>query len=104
MIAAMPIRRNTFLLAAVTAVNLAVLQLVAAVASLTFVLVTGFESLLGLGPAIFLSAGALTALPAGRAMDRFGRVPVIAIGLVLGATGCALTAGATRWDSTPSRP
>ncbi|HEV8603092.1 MAG TPA: MFS transporter [Gaiellaceae bacterium] len=94
------IRRNTAILAAVTAVNLAVLQLVAAVASLTFVLVTGFESLLGLGPAIFLSAGALTALPAGRAMDRFGRVPVIATGFALGAVGCALTAVATRWDST----
>jgi MFS family permease len=97
----LPVRRNTILLAAVTAVNLTVLQLVAAVASLTFVLVTGFESLLGLGPAIFLTAAALTALPAGRAMDRFGRVPVIVGGLVVGAIGCALTAAATRWDSTP---
>jgi len=97
----LPVRRNTILLAAVTAVNLTVLQLVAAVASLTFVLVTGFESLLGLGPAIFLTAAALTALPAGRAMDRFGRVPVIVGGLVVGAIGCALTASATRWDSTP---
>ncbi len=97
----LPVRRNTILLAAVTAVNLTVLQLVAAVASLTFVLVTGFEALLGLGPAIFLTAAALTALPAGRAMDRFGRVPVIVGGLVVGAIGCALTAAATRWDSTP---
>jgi MFS family permease len=97
----LPIRRNTVLLAAVTAVNLAVLQLVAAVASLTFVLVTGFESLLGLGPAIFLTAAALTALPAGRAMDRYGRVPVIIGGLVLGAVGCALTAAAAHWKSTP---
>jgi len=97
----LPVRRNTILLAAVTAVNLTVLQLVAAVASLTFVLVTGFESLLGLGPAIFLTAAALTALPAGRAMDRFGRVPVIVGGLVVGAIGCALTAAATRWDSAP---
>ena len=49
------------------AVNSAVLQLVAAVSSLTFVLVTGFEALLGLGPAIFLSASALAAFPpAGR--------------------------------------
>ena len=77
----LPVRRNTILLAAVTAVNLTVLQLGAAVASLTFVLVTGFEALLGLGPAIFLTAAALSALPAGRAMDRFGRVPVIAVGL-----------------------
>ena len=37
------------------AVYSAVLQLVAAVSSLTFVLVTGVEGLLGLGPAIFLT-------------------------------------------------
>jgi MFS family permease len=97
----LPIRRNTFLLAAVTAVSSCVLQLVAAVASLTFVLVTGFEALLGLGPAIFLTAGALSAFPAGRAMDRFGRVPVIVAGLIVGAMGCLLTALATRLDSTP---
>jgi MFS family permease len=97
----LPIRRNTFLLAAVTAVSSCVLQLVAAVASLTFVLVTGFESLLGLGPAIFLSASALAAFPAGRAMDRFGRVPVIVSGLIVGAAGCVLTALATRLDSAP---
>ena len=59
------VRRNTLLLAAAMAVYSAVLQLVAAVSSLTFVLVTGVEGLLGLGPAIFLTASALTALPAG---------------------------------------
>ncbi len=88
----LPIRRNTILLAAIMAVNSAVLQLVAAVSSLTFVLVTGFEALLGLGPAIFLTASAFTAFPAGWAMDRFGRVPVIVVGFLLGATGCGLTA------------
>jgi MFS family permease len=82
------------------AVNSAVLQLVAAVSSLTFVLVTGFEALLGLGPAIFLTSGALSALPLGRAMDRFGRVPVIAAGFVIGSAGCALTALATRAESS----
>jgi MFS family permease len=95
----LPIRRNTVLLAAVMAVNSAVLQLVAAVASLTFVLVTGVESLLGLGPAIFLTASALTAVPAGRSMDRFGRVPVIAAGFALGAVGCWLTALGTWAES-----
>ena len=50
----LPIRRNTLILAAALAVNSAVLQLVAAVSSLTFVLVTGVRGLLGLGPAIFL--------------------------------------------------
>jgi MFS family permease len=87
-----PIRRNTALLAATMAVNSATLQLVAAVASLTFVLVTGVESLLGLGPAIFLVSAALVAPLAGRAMDRVGRVPVLAVGFTAGSAGCALTA------------
>jgi MFS family permease len=97
---ALPIRRNTVLLAATMAVNSAVLQLVAAVSSLTFVLVTGVRGLLGLGPAIFLTASALTAVPAGRMMDRFGRTPVMSAGFVLGSAGCALTGLATRIDST----
>jgi MFS family permease len=97
---ALPVRRNTVILAATLAVNSAVLQLVAAVSSLTFVLVTGVKGLLGLGPAIFLSASALTAAPAGRLMDRFGRTPVISFGFAAGAVGCALTALATRTDST----
>jgi len=81
------------------AVYITVLSLAAAVLSLTFVLVTGFKTLLGLGPAIYLAASAVSALPAGRAMDRFGRVPVIATGFVLGSAGCALTAAGTHWDS-----
>jgi MFS family permease len=96
------VRRNTVLLAATMAVNSAVLQLVAAVSSLTFVLVTGVRGLLGLGPAIFLTASALTSMPAGRMMDRFGRKPVMSFGFVVGAAGCALTALATRTDSTPA--
>lgn len=91
----LPIRRNTLLLAGAMAVYSAVLQLVAAVSSLTFVLVTGIEGLLGLGPAIFLTASALAAVPAGRAMDRIGRRPVIAGGYVAAAAGCSLTALAT---------
>src|SRR5215208_4631772 len=82
------------------AVFSAVVQLVAAVSSLTFVLVTGVEGLLGLGPAIFLTASALTAVPAGRAMDRVGRKPVISVGFVLAAFGCCLTALATQIGST----
>jgi MFS family permease len=100
MVESLPIRRNTALLATTMAVNSAVLQLVAAVSSLTFVLVTGVEGLLGLGPAIFLTASALTAVPAGRGMDRLGRKPVIAFGFVLGAFGCCLTALATQIEST----
>jgi MFS family permease len=96
----LPIRRNTVLLSATMAVNSAVLQLVAAVASLTFVLVTGVRGLLGLGPAVFLVASGLTSVPAGRLMDRFGRTPVMSLGFIVGALGCALTALATRTDST----
>jgi MFS family permease len=96
----LPIRRNTVILAATMAVNSAVLQLVAAVSSLTFVLVTGVRGLLGLGPAIFLTSSGLTAVPAGRLMDRIGRTPVMTAGFVLAACGCALTALATRTDST----
>jgi MFS family permease len=96
------VRRNTVLLAATMAVNSAVLQLVAAVSSLTFVLVTGVRGLLGLGPAIFLTASALTSVPAGRMMDRLGRKPVMSFGFVIGAAGCAVTALATRIDSTPA--
>jgi MFS family permease len=83
------------------AVYSAVLQLIAAVSSLTFVLVTGVEGLLGLGPAIFLVASALTAVPAGRAMDRVGRKPVIGGGFLAAAAGCGLTALATAIGSTP---
>jgi MFS family permease len=93
--------RNTLLLAATMAVYSAVLQLVAAVSSITFVLVTGVRGLLGLGPAIFLVASAVTALPAGRAMDRFGRRPVIAVGYLAATAGCCLTALATNIDATP---
>ena len=80
--------------------NSAVVQLVAAVSSLTFVLVTGVKGLLGLGPAIFLVAAALTGAVAGRAMDRFGRRPVLVIGFLVGGSGCAITALGTHAMST----
>src|SRR3954453_14845010 len=77
------------------------LQLSAAVASLTLVLVLDVRGLLGLGPAIVLAAGALAGLPAGRAMDRFGRVPVLAGGFCAGAVGCALAAAGSVRASAP---
>ena len=98
---ALPIRRTTLLLAATMAIFSTVLQLVAAVSSLTFVLVTGVKGLLGLGPAIFLAASALAAMPAGRAMDRIGRKPVIAGGFAAAAVGCAVTALAANLGSAP---
>ena len=86
------IRRNTLLLSASLAANSGMLQLNAAVASTTLVLAIGVQDLIGLGPAIVLASGALAALPAGRLMDRIGRVPVLAGGFVIGGAG-ALMAG-----------
>src|SRR3954447_24192488 len=88
----LPVARNTALLSASLAANSATLQLSAAVASLTLVRVIHVEGLLGLGPAIVLASGALVALPAGRAMDRVGRVPILAAGFAAGALGGALAA------------
>lgn len=96
----LPIRRNTILLASAMAVLSATLQLVAAISSLTFVLVSGIAGLLGLGPAIFLASTGLSAQVAGRLMDRHGRRPVIAVGFVVGAVGAAVTALGARTVST----
>ena len=87
-----PVRRNTILLAATLTSLSGMVQLAVAVATVTLVLVTGIEGILGLGPAIFLTAGALAALPAGRLMDRHGRIPVLAAGCVAGIAGCLTTA------------
>ena len=95
----LPIGRNTALLAGAMAVNSAVLQLSAAMTSITFVAVTGVEGLLGLGPAIFLTAQAVAALPAGRSMDRIGRRPVIALGFALAALACVTVSAGARASS-----
>jgi MFS family permease len=97
----LPVRRNTLLLSAALAANSGMLQLSAAVASLTLVLVLGVDQLLGLGPAIVLASGALAALPAGRAMDRFGRVPVLAAGFATGGLGGALAGLGSTLESAP---
>jgi MFS family permease len=94
------VRRNTFLLASALAVNTCLFQLAAAVNSLTFVEVTGVTGLLGLGPAIFLASSGLASLPAGRAMDHYGRIPVIVVGFLVASAGCLLIALATQTDST----
>ena len=93
------VRRNAFLLGACLVVNSAAFQLAAALSSLTLVAVTGVKGILGLGPAIFLTAGALAVGPAGRLSDRTGRMPVIAGAFLGGMVGCATVAGGCRWDS-----
>jgi MFS family permease len=94
-----PVARNTALLAGSLTCLSGMLQLGVAVGTTSLVLVTGIEGILGLGPAIFLLAGALSAMPAGRLMDRVGRVPVLAGGFVLGIVGCCVTALACGIDS-----
>jgi MFS family permease len=94
------VRRSSFLLAATLACLSGMVQLVVAVATITLVLVTGVEGILGLGPAVFLVAGACAALPAGRAMDRYGRVPVLAAGCVVGIVGCLVSALGAGIDAT----
>ena len=96
-----PVRRNTILLAATLTSLSGMVQLAVAVATVTLVLVTGIEGILGLGPAIFLTAGALAALPAGRLMDRHGRIPVLAGGCVAGIAGCLTTALGCELESAP---
>jgi MFS family permease len=86
------VRRNAFLLAACLVCNSGAFQLAAALSSLTLVAVTGVKGILGLGPAIFLSSGALAVGPAGRLMDRTGRMPVIRGGFLGGAAGCGVVA------------
>ncbi|MEO5580769.1 MAG: MFS transporter, partial [Gemmatimonadaceae bacterium] len=100
-----PIRRNTALLAAAMAMQSATFQLSAAMSSITFVLVTGISSLLGLGPALTMLSAALIALPAGKLMDRIGRVPVLAGGFLAGALGAALMSlGARNHSSLAAIP
>src|SRR5688572_10971429 len=87
-----PIRRNATLLAAAMATQSAAAQLSAAMSTITFALVTGVSSLLGLGPALTMVSSALTAQVAGRMMDRGGRIPVLTGGYIAGAVGAVLLA------------
>jgi MFS family permease len=94
-----PVRRNVLLLAAGLVCLSGMFQLAVAVATVTLVLVTGIEGILGLGPAIFLLSTALAAGPAGRAMDRFGRMPVIRVGFAAGIAGGVVTALGCAFDT-----
>jgi MFS family permease len=87
-----PVTRNAVLLAAGLVCMNGAVQLFVAVATVTLVAVTGIEGILGLGPAIYLAAGALAVFPAGRLGDRVGRMPVIRGGFVLGILS-ALSSG-----------
>jgi MFS family permease len=73
------------------------IQLAVALGTVTIVAVTGVHSILGLGPAVFLVAGALPVGPAGRLSDRFGRMPVIRTGYATGIAGPLVTSAGCYW-------
>jgi MFS family permease len=87
-----PVRRNALLLAGGLVFQSGMIQLAVALGTVTIVAVTGIEGILGLGPAVFLIAGALAVGPAGRISDRLGRMPVIRFGFCLGIAGPLITA------------
>ena len=93
------VRRNAVLLAAGLVFQSGMIQLAVALGTVTIVSVTGVDSILGLGPAVFLIAGALAVGPAGRLSDRVGRMPGIRGGFVLGTTGPWVTAAGCHWRS-----
>ena len=95
------VRRNAFLLALGLVFQSGMIQLAVALGTVTIVAVTGVHSILGLGPAVFLLAGAAAVGPAGRLSDRVGRMPVIRAGYVLGIAGPIVTAAACSWESGP---
>jgi MFS family permease len=97
--AKLPVARNTLLLSASMAALYGMVQLSTAIATVTFVAVTNVGGLAGLGPAIFLATAALAAFPMGRAMDRFGRIPVLATGYGVGIAGSVLTGLGALWTS-----
>jgi MFS family permease len=86
------LRRNAIVLAAGLVCLSGMIQLAVALGTVTLVSVTGLEGILGLGPAVFLVAGALAVGPAGRISDRVGRMPVIRGGFAFGVVGPAITA------------
>lgn len=93
------VTRNAILLAAGLVCLNGAIQLFVALATVTLVAVTGIEGILGLGPAIYLASGALAVFPAGRAADRFGRMPVIQAGFLAGIASAFAIAAGCAWDS-----
>lgn len=85
-------RRNLLLLAAGMGALYGMVQLAVGAATLTFEEIGGSSALEGVAPAVFVGCSALAAVPAGRAMDRSGRRPILAGGFMAGAAGCLLAA------------
>src|SRR3954465_4184017 len=96
-----PVRRNRSPLPLGLVFQWGMIQLAVALGTVTIDAVTGVRGILGLGPAVFLLAGALAVGPAGRLSDRIGRMPVIRAGFVLGTAGPWVTAAACATKSGP---
>ncbi len=80
-------RRSTRILAASLVVSWIGIQVTAALSGIVVLDLTGDLSLVGL-PFVFFSVGsALAAIPAGHAMDRWGRRPVLVVGHSVAALG-----------------
>ena len=84
------VRFNTLFLAVSMAIAWAIIQLQASLVAITTEALTGSTTLAGIGPAVFLAASGLATLPAGRLMDRFGRVPGISLGFLVATVGGGL--------------
>lgn len=91
--------RDVALLATAMAMLYVMVQVYAGAGPATLIAVTGVRPLAGMAPALIFGVSSIAALTAGRAMDRWGRVPVIAAGFALGACGAALT-GAGLWQDS----
>ncbi|MDQ6946434.1 MAG: MFS transporter [Actinomycetota bacterium] len=96
------VRHHVLILAAGLASLYGMSELAAAIAPLTFEAAGGPKHLVGLAPGVFLASGALAALPAGRAMDRYGRVRVLAAGFAAGSAGSLMTALGVFASSLPA--
>jgi MFS family permease len=95
------VRRNTGVLAGALALAWAVIQVQGSLIALTTESLLRSTALAGLGPATFLVASGLATIPAGRLMDRWGRVPGLSLGFLVAAIGCGLLFSAVTFGSTP---
>ena len=95
------VRRNTGVLAGSLALAWAVIQVQASLVALTTESLLRSTALAGLGPATFLVASGLATIPAGRLMDRWGRVPGLSLGFLVAAVGCGLLFAAVTFGVTP---
>lgn len=95
------VRRNTFLLAASMALNWTIIQLVAALAVVTYVFLTHDPALSGLAFAAYLLTYATGGLVIGRAMDNWGRRRGLQLGFLIAAAGAAIVFGGVSGNSLP---